>query len=117
MIKSRSPAPIGSFNWGNQSIGRYSQTKQKRKEQFLCEVFPLPWQTGKGLLWFEWIDRGIQIHRSGISCAQWERKRRKVYYKLSRIRRPFAEFLSGAYNCSMTVAIARIQAEFAREAF
>jgi len=49
--------------------------------------------------------------------VQSERKRRKVYYKLSRIRRPFAEFLSGAYNCSMTVAIARIQAEFAREAF
>jgi hypothetical protein len=117
MIKSRSPAPVGSFNWGNQSIGRYSQTKQKRKEQFLCEVFPLPWQTGEGLLWFEWIDRGIQIYQSVISCVQSERKRRKVYYKLSRIRRPFADFLSSAYNCSMIVAIARIQAKFAREAF
>ena len=90
---------------------------KKRKERFQYNIFPRLWQTGDDQTWFEWIDRGIQIHRSRISWAQWERKQRKFYYMLSRIRRCFADFLSSAYNCSMTVAIVRIRAKFARDAF
>jgi hypothetical protein len=83
MTKTKSLAPDGSYSCGDQSINGYSQTGQELKEQFLREVFPLLWQTGEGLPWFEWIDCGIQINQSRISYAQWEHKRRKVYNKLS----------------------------------
>jgi hypothetical protein len=73
MTKLKSLAPDGSYSCGDQSITGYSQTGQELKEQFLCKVFPLLWQTGEDLPWFEWIDRGIQIHRSRISCAQRDR--------------------------------------------
>ena len=117
MIKIRSLAPVGSYSWGEPSIGGYSQKVQNRKEQFPREVFPLLWQTGENLTWFERLDCGIQVNQSIISYAPWEHKRQEVYYKLSRIRRRFADFLSSAYNCNMTAAIVRIQAKFAREAF
>ena len=90
---------------------------QKPKERFLREVLPLPWQTCEGLPWFEWVDRGIQIHRSGISYTQWERKRKKAFNKPLEVRCRSADFLSSAYNCNTTVTIVRIRAKFAREAF
>jgi hypothetical protein len=117
MRKIGSITPAGSYSFGDQSIGEYSQTMQKPKERFLREVLPLPWQTGEGLPWFEWVDRGIQIYKSGILYTHWERKRRKACNKPLEVRRRFADFLSSAYNCNMTVNIVRIRAKFARDAF
>ena len=117
MIKIRLLAPAGSYSRGDQSIGGYSQMFQKRKKRFLCDDFLLLWQTGEGVTWLGWMDCGIQINQLGIPYARWERERRKVYKKRSQGRRRFADFLSSAYNCNMTVTIVRIRAKFAREAF
>ena len=115
MIKIRLLAPAGSYSRNYQSIGRYSQMFQKRKKRFLCDDFLLLWQTGEGVTWLGWMDCGIQINQLGIPYPQ--RERRRVYKKLSPGRRCFEVFLSSAYNCNMTVAIVRIRAKFAREAF
>ena len=111
MIKTRLLAPAGSYSRGDQSIGGYSQMVQKRKKRFLRNDFPLLWQTGEGLTWSGWMDCGVQINQLGIPYASWERGRRKVYNKLSLGRRRFADFLSSAYNCTITAAIDRISGQ------
>ena len=117
MINTKSLALDGLYSHGNLSSNGYGQGEQELKEQILRDACTLLGQIGEFLTRSSWMECEIQINQSGISYAKREQRREKVYNKLLQIRRRFAVFLSNAYNCNMTVAIDRIRAKFAREAF